>query len=111
MGSTDGIDHAPPRPPMTDQPLNVRCDPTADGWQCSVTVGDDPAATTHEVSVDRATLDDMAPGVSPEELVRISFEFLLEREPRQSIMRSFELPIIGRFFGDYRDEMERRLVT
>jgi hypothetical protein len=53
----------------------------------------------------------MAPGVSPEELVRISFEFLLEREPRQSIMRSFELPIIGRFFGDYRDEMERRLVT
>jgi hypothetical protein len=111
MGSTDGIDHAPPRPPMTDQPLNVRCDPTADGWQCSVTVGDDPAATTHEVSVDRATLDDMAPGVSPEELVRISFEFLLEREPRQSIMRSFELPIIGRFFGDYRDEVERRLVT
>jgi hypothetical protein len=110
MGSTDGIDHAPPRPPMTDQPLNVRCDPTADGWQCSVTVGDDPAATTHEVSVDRATLDDMAPGVSPEELVRISFEFLLEREPRQSIMRSFELPIIGRFFGDYRDEVERRLV-
>jgi hypothetical protein len=96
---------------MTDQPLNVRCDPTADGWQCSVTVGDDPAATTHEVSVDRATLDDMAPGVSPEELVRISFEFLLEREPRQSIMRSFELPIIGRFFGDYRDEVERRLVT
>ena len=111
MGSTDGIDHAPPRPPMTDQPLNVRCDPTADGWQCSVTVGDDPAATTHEVSVDRATLDDMAPGVSPEELVRISFEFLLEREPRQSIMRSFELPIIGRYFGDYRDEVERRLVT
>jgi hypothetical protein len=65
---------------MNDQPLTVRCDPTADGWQCSVVVGDDAAATTHEVSVDRATLDDMAPGVSPEELVRISFEFLLERE-------------------------------
>ena len=96
---------------MNDQPLTVRCEPTADGWQCSVVVGDDAAATTHEVSVDRATLDDMAPGVPPEELVRISFEFLLEREPRQSIMRSFELPIIGRFFGDYRDEMERRLVT
>jgi hypothetical protein len=47
--------------------------------------------------------------MEPEELVRLSFEFLLEREPRESIMRSFELPIIGRFFGDYRDEMERRL--
>ena len=96
---------------MTDQPLTVRCEPTTDGWQCSVTVGDDPAATSHEVSVDRVTLNDMAPGVPPEELVRISFQFLLEREPRQSIMRSFELPIIGRFFGDYRDEMERRLAT
>ena len=76
-----------------------------------MTIGDDAAATTHEVSVDRETLDDMAPGVTPEELVRTSFEFLLERESREAIMRSFELPIIGRFFGDYRDEMERRLVT
>ena len=94
---------------MTDPPLTVHCDRGEDGWQCTVTVGDDASATTHHVSVDRATLDDMAPGVPPEELVRASFEFLLEREPRQSIMRSFELPIIGRFFGDYRDEMERRL--
>ena len=87
----------------------VRCDPTEDGWQCSVSVGDDPGATSHEVSVDRATLDDLAPGITPEELVRTSFEFLLEREPRESIMRRFELPIIGRFFGDYSDEMRRRL--
>jgi hypothetical protein len=96
---------------MTDHSLSIRCDPTADGWQCSVTVGADAAATTHGVTVDRDTLDDMSPGVTPEELVRISFEFLLEREPRESIMRSFELPIIGRFFGDYRDEVERRLAS
>jgi hypothetical protein len=96
---------------MTDQPMTVRCEPTTDGWHCSVTVGDDPGATTHEVSVDRATLDDMAPGVPPEELVRTSFEFLLEREPRQSTLRSVELPLIGRFFGHYRAAMERRLVT
>ena len=38
------------------------------------------------------------PGATPEELVRVSFEFLLEREPRESIMRRFELAIIGRFF-------------
>ena len=85
------------------------CEATAIGWQCRVSVGDDPAATRHEVSVDRPTLDDLAPGASPEELVRASFAFLLEREPRESIMRSFELPIIGRFFGDYPDEMRRRL--
>jgi hypothetical protein len=93
--------------PPTD--VFVTCEPVADGWRCSVTVGDDTAATEHAVQVDRATLDDLAPGAAPEDVVRTSFEFLLEREPRESIMRSFELPIIGRFFADYRDEISRRL--
>ena len=95
---------------MTDPIIPiVACQPNEAGWHCTVTLGDDAEATTHEVSVDRDTLDDLAPGTPPEELVRASFEFLLEREPREAIMRSFELPIIGRFFGDYRDEISRRL--
>ena len=95
---------------MTDAAIPiVACQPNDAGWHCTVTLGDDAAATTHEVSLDRDTLDDLAPGTPPEDLVRASFEFLLEREPREAIMRSFELPIIGRFFGDYRDEIARRL--
>lgn len=95
---------------MSTSDLLVACEPLSDGgWRCSVTVGDDSGATHHSVQVDRATLDDLAPGATPEELVRISFEFLLEHEPRESIMRSFELPVIGRFFGGYADEMGRRL--
>jgi hypothetical protein len=93
---------------MTD-PV-VSCRPAESGWHCTVTLGDDAGATIHEVTVDREVLQDLAPGATPEELVRVSFEFLLEREPREAIMRRFELPIIGRFFGDYRDEMLRRLV-
>ena len=96
---------------MTDPTIPiVACQPIETGWHCTVVLGDDAGATTHEVSVDRDTLDDLAPGTPPEELVRASFEFLLEREPREAIMRSFELPIIGRFFGDYRDEISRRLL-
>jgi hypothetical protein len=89
----------------------VSCRTADSGWHCTVTLGTDAAATAHEVSVDREVLEDMAPGATPEELVRVSFEFLLEREPREAIMRRFELPIIGRFFGDYRDEMLRRLAS
>jgi hypothetical protein len=96
---------------MTDATIPiVACEANEAGWHCTVVLGDDAGATTHEVSVDRDTLDDLAPGTPPEELVRASFEFLLEREPREAIMRSFELPIIGRFFGDYRDEISRRLL-
>jgi hypothetical protein len=95
-------------PPSDPEPV-VACDPIEGGWRCTVTVGNDPGATSHDVEVDRATLDDLAPGRSPEELVRASFVFLLEREPRESVMRAFELPIIGRYFADYVDEIRRRL--
>lgn len=94
---------------MADVGATVSCDPTESGWRCQVVVGDDPGATRHEVIVDRPTLDDLAPGVSPETLVLESFAFLLEREPRQAILRSFELPIIGRFFAEYPDEIRHRL--
>lgn len=88
---------------------SVTCEVTDGGWRCSVTIGDDPGATEHEVLVDRATLDDLAPGATPETLVTESVNFLLERESRESIMRSFELPLIARYFGDYPDEIRRRL--
>lgn len=87
----------------------VSCDPTDGGWRCAVTIGEGTGATSHEVLVDRETLDDLAPGATPETLVTASIAFLLEREPPEAIMRSFELPIIARFFGDYPDEIRRRL--
>ena len=36
-----------------------------------------------------------------EQLVRRSFDFLLEREPNTSILRQFELPVIARYFPEY----------
>jgi hypothetical protein len=87
----------------------VQCEPQDGGWRCRVTVGTDPSATEHEVIVERTTLDDLAPGATPETLVEASFRFMLEREPRESILRSFELPIIGRYFADYPAEIRRRL--
>ena len=46
---------------------------------------------------------------SPEDLVRASFEFLLERERKESILRQFELPMISRYFPDFEDTIKRRL--
>ena len=94
---------------MTDTPPAVSCEPQDGGWRCHVVVGSEPGATRHEVLVDRATLDDLAPGATPDALVAESFRFLLEREGPESILRSFELPIIGRYFADYADEIRRRM--
>jgi hypothetical protein len=93
-----------------DPVVRVTCTADGTGWRCHVTVGDDAAATTHRVSIEAVDLQRFAPpGTSPEHLVEASFEFLLQREPREFILRAFELPVIGRYFPEYEAEIRRRL--
>ena len=44
--------------------------------------------------------------ISKEELVKRSFEFLLQREPKESILSSFYLMTIGRYFPEYVSEIK-----
>lgn len=72
------------------------------GWECSVEVRDAAGATRHVVTVTRDDLARLEPGaVDPEELVRRSFGFLLERERKESILQRFDLMAIGNYFPDY----------
>jgi hypothetical protein len=66
-----------------------------------VTVTADGSSTVHDVTVSPQDVDRYAPGAQPERLLRASFEFLLEREPKDSILRRFDLPVIERYFPDY----------
>jgi hypothetical protein len=85
-------------------PVHVECRHGDGEWSCAVTVGDDSAATHHQVTVMATDLERLAPGATdPSSLVRASFAFLLEREPRESILRSFELMVIGRYFHEFED--------
>lgn len=69
-----------------------------------------PAGTTHHAVVvppgypERVGWD----GVPLSELVRASFEFLLEREPGTSILPRFSLGEIERHFPEYPLEIRRR---
>jgi hypothetical protein len=92
------------------QPVEVLCRPTPDGFVCEVVVGRDPGATRHSVTVRRADLDRLAPGhYDPERLVSASFAFLLAREPREAILRNFDLPVIERYFPGYEAAMRRAM--
>ena len=45
----------------------------------------------------------------PEELIRASFKFLLEREPATSILREFSLDIISQYFPSSPADISTRL--
>ncbi|HLX87864.1 MAG TPA: hypothetical protein VKR22_05365 [Acidimicrobiales bacterium] len=49
------------------------------------------------------------PSIDADELVRASFVFLLAREPASSILRSFSLDVIARYFPEYDEVMTREL--
>lgn len=58
--------------------------------------------TTHRVTVSDDYHQKLTAGrESKEDLVKRSFEFLLQRESNQSILSSFELSVIQRYFPEY----------
>jgi hypothetical protein len=75
-----------------------------------VRVSEGNSSTSHRVSLKRADYERLAAGkIGPEELVRRAFEFLLENEPKESILARFDLTVIGRYFPDFEGEIKRRL--
>ena len=75
-----------------------------------VTVAEGGSRTTHQVTLSNEYYQRLARGaMTQEELIRHSFEFLLEREPKESILSRFELPVIARYFPEYEREIAKRL--
>jgi len=67
-----------------------------------VTVEEDSSSTNHVVTVDDEYYEKLTgKEISKEELIERSFEFLLTREPKESILRSFNLKVINRYFPEY----------
>jgi len=80
------------------------------GNRYQVTLREGNSQSSHVVTVPSAYEKKLNPGRAPtEELIRRSFEFLLEREPKESILSSFDLPVIARYFPDYEQEIKKLL--
>lgn len=92
--------------------IDVQCTRAPDGgsWSCRVTVDvEGGPRTEHRVGVNARDLERLDPGAAdPHLLVDRSFRFLLAREPATSILRSFELTEIGRYFPEYETEIRPR---
>ncbi len=66
--------------------------------------------STHHVSIKQDDYARLTGGeMVPEELLKRSFEFLLEREPKESILARFDLSVISRYFPEYEREIKRRI--
>ena len=88
--------------------MTIRVENTGtDAYQVTV---ESATTTQHSVTVTPEYWQKLTGGrVSVETLVEKSFEFLLERERNTSILRSFDLPVIQRYFPEFAGTIGKRL--
>ena len=90
--------------------INVKANATRDGWTFTVQVQENGGTTEHKVKMSQADYKRLTKGaVSPEECIRKSFGFLLERESKESILGEFDIIEIAYYFPEYPKELERRI--
>ena len=77
-----------------------------DGTTYTVTIEDRVSTSSHTVTFEPDYVTKLLVGDETiESLLRRSFEFLLERESKESILSSFNLRVISRYFPEYEREI------
>jgi hypothetical protein len=75
-----------------------------------VKVTEGGGSSSHTVTLTDEYYQKLSGGkVDKETLIERSFEFLLERESKESILGRFELPVISRYFPEYEKTIGKRL--
>jgi len=63
----------------------------------------------YNVSLDDEYWQDLTGGkIGKEELIKKSFKFLLEREPKESIFSRFNLRVISQYFPEFEEEIRKQ---
>jgi hypothetical protein len=66
-----------------------------------VAVRDDDSETRHRVTLPLREAQRLGAGRPPEALVEAAFRFLLDREPKESILKRFDFAVIASYFPDF----------
>jgi hypothetical protein len=66
--------------------------------------------TRHHVTMARETCERLTAGThTPERCIEAAFQFLLDREPKESILRRFDVAVISRYFPEFERELPNYL--
>ena len=73
-----------------------------------VRVSEGGTESRHEVTLSEEDYRRLGEGYgSPDEFVRACFEFLLQRESKESILSTFDISLISRYFPEFEETIRR----
>jgi hypothetical protein len=82
----------------------------SDPYGFDVVVREANGESRHSVTMSKRSFERLTGGrCTPEECVRAAFAFLLDREPKESILSRFDVDVISRYFPDFERELPRYL--
>ena len=91
---------------MTAVAIDVRRTSDADPIAFRVVVRDDGSESRHDVTMAQDTYARLTGGNhTAEQCVEAAFRFLLDREPKESILGRFDLTVIPRYFPEFEREL------
>jgi hypothetical protein len=95
---------------MSDKAIVVTVKGGADSLHFDVLVREGDSETRHEVTLKAADLARLGAGKSGPALIEAAFAFLLDREPKEAILRHFDLSVISRYFPEFERALPRYFV-
>ena len=94
---------------MSDKAIVVAEAGGADPLRFEVRVREGGGETRHVVTLSAADLARLGAGKGGAELIEAVFAFLLDREPKEAILRQFDVSVVGRYFPAFERELPRYL--
>jgi len=90
--------------------IEVRRIAEGDPLEFEVVVREGKGETRHQVTMSRQTCERLAASKhSPERCLEAAFRFLLDREPKESILEKFDVTVISRYFPEFERELPHYL--
>jgi hypothetical protein len=72
-----------------------------------VDVREGDSSTEHDVTMSASDFERLGSNYrTPEDFVRACFEFMLEREPKESILPAFDISVIGSYFPEFEPNIQ-----
>ena len=91
--------------------IEVRCTGDGDPLVFEVVVREGWGETRHHVTMGRETCERLTGGKhTPERCLEAAFRFLLDREPKESILSRFDVTVISGYFPEFERELPRYLL-
>jgi hypothetical protein len=74
-----------------------------------VTLKDVKSESRHIVTLSRADFIRLGGDATAEEMIDAAFRFLLDREPKESILARFDVSVISRYFPEFETKLSNYL--